>query len=398
MSGRVHGISPALRPFGESVFATVSRLAVQHGAVNLGQGFPDFDGPAEVKDAAKRAIDAGAGQYGRSIGLPELNRAIAARWASLGKFEVDPDAEVTATHGSTEGIAAAILGLVGPGDEVVLVEPFYDSYPACVALAGGTVRTVRLSAPDFRFPVDALARAVGPRTRMIVINSPHNPTGRVLERAELEAVARVARAADCLVLADEVYDEIWYGDRPTSIATLPGMRERTVTLSSFGKTFSLTGWKVGWAVAPPNLSAGVRAAHQFLTFCGATPLHRAAADAFAAPASYYEGLRADYRARREALLDALRGAGMSPYVPEGSYFVLAPHAGFGFADDVAFCMHLVEKVGVAAIPCSAFHLAGPDGRKDAEAHSLVRFAFCKRLETIAAAAGRLRALRPVTTP
>ena len=393
-----HGIAHRLRPFGESVFAVISRLAAEHGAVNLGQGFPDFDGPPEVREAGKRAIDAGFGQYGRSIGLPELNRAVAARWKALGKFEIDPDAEVTVTHGCTEAIAATMIGLINPGDEVVLVEPFYDSYPACVAMAGGTVRTVRLRAPDFAFPLEDLARAVGPRTKAIVVNSPHNPTGRVLTPEELAGIARIACAAGCLVISDEVYDEIWFGERPISIATLPGMRERTVTLSSLGKTFSLTGWKVGWSIAPPALTAGIRAAHQFLTFCGATPLQRAAADALTAPASYYESLRAEYRERRRHMLEVLRAAGLSPFEPEGSYFALAPHAPFGHADDIAFARHLVSKVGVAAIPCSAFYAPGADGTRDAESHALVRFAFCKRHETIAAAGERLRALTPSARP
>ena len=398
MTARTHGVAARLRPFGESVFAAISRLAAEHGAVNLGQGFPDFDGPEEVREAGKRAIDAGFGQYGRSIGLPDLNRAVAARWAALGKFEVDPDAEVTVTHGCTEAIAAAMIGLVGPGDEVVLVEPFYDSYPACVAMAGGTVRTVRLRAPRFEFPLEELARAVGPRTKAIVVNSPHNPAGRVFTRAELEGIAAVARAAGCLVVSDEVYEEIWYGERPLSIATLPGMRERTVTLSSLGKTFSLTGWKVGWAIAPPALTAGIRAAHQFLTFCGATPLQRAAADALRAPAAYYESLRADYRERRRLMLAALRGAGFEPHEPEGSYFALCGIEGYGHADDASFARHLVAGVGVAAIPCSAFYAPGPDGSRDPEARSMLRFAFCKRHETIAAAGERLRALTSSARP
>jgi L-glutamine---4-(methylsulfanyl)-2-oxobutanoate aminotransferase len=390
---RTFSTAARLRPFGESVFAVISRLAAQHGAVNLGQGFPNFDGPQFVKDAAKRAIDEGHGQYARTFGLPEANRAIAARFRATSGTDVDPDAEVTVTSGCTEAIAAVMLGLIEPGDEVVLVEPFYDSYPACVAMAGGVVRTVRLRAPDFAFPLEDLRRVVGPRTKAILVNSPHNPAGRVFTRAELEGIAAVARAADCLVISDEVYEEIWFGERPVSISTLPGMRERTVVMSSLGKTFSLTGWKIGWTIAPPNLTAGIRAAHQFLTFCSATPLQRAAVDALGAPPAYFEELRAEYRARRELMLSELRAAGFAPFVPDGSYFAIAEHRHFGFADDVAFARHLVERVGVACIPCSAFYAPDADGRRDAEAHALVRFAFCKTEETIRAAGDRMRSLR-----
>ncbi len=391
---RHFGTAARLRPFGESVFATISRLAAQHEAVNLGQGFPNFDGPDFVKAAGIAAIEQGFGQYARTFGLPEANRAIAARLHAAGGVQVDPDAEVTITSGCTEAIAAVMLGLVEPGDEVVLAEPFYDSYAACVAMAGGTVRALRLRAPEFAFPLEELRAAVGPRTKMILVNSPHNPTGRVLTDAELSGIAAVARDNGCLVVSDEVYEDIWFARPHRSISTLPGMRERTIVLSSLGKSFSLTGWKVGWAVAPAHLTAGIRAAHQFLTFCAATPMQRAAVQALAAPPRYYQQLRSDYLSKRDAMLDALRGAGFDPFVPEGSYFVLADHRRFGFSDDVAFALHLVEHVGVACIPCSAFYAPRADGTKDAEAHSLVRFAFCKTPETIAQAAQRLRSLRP----
>ncbi|MFO0963198.1 MAG: aminotransferase class I/II-fold pyridoxal phosphate-dependent enzyme [Phycisphaerales bacterium] len=386
-----HGTAARLRPFGESIFSSISRLAVQHGAVNLGQGFPNFDGPDFVKEAGIAAIRGGFGQYARSAGLPETNRAVAARVAAATGIDADPDAEVTITGGCTEAIAATMLGLVEPGDEVVLVEPSYDSYAACVAMAGGVVRPVRLHAPDFAFPLEELRRAVGPRTRMIVVNTPHNPTGRVFTEAELAGIAQVAIAADCLVLADEVYEELWYARPHRSIRALPGMRERTVLLSSLGKTFSLTGWKIGWAVAPAHLTAGIRAAHQFLTFCAVTPMQRAACEALAAPPAYFEALRADYAQRRDALLETLRAAGFDPFVPEGSYFVLADHRRFGHATDADFARHLIERVGVACIPCSAFYMPRADGTLDEEATSLVRFAFCKTHETIAQAGERLRA-------
>lgn len=376
-------VAPRLHRFGESVFARISRLAVQHGAVNLGQGFPNFDGPEFVKDAAIAAIREGFGQYARSTGLPELNAAIAARWKATGGFEIDPDREVTVTAGCTEAIAATILGLVSPGDEVILVEPFYDSYPAVVTMAGGSIRTVRMEAPGFEFPVESLRRAITPRSRALVINSPHNPTGRVYRDDELAAIAQLACAHDLVVVSDEVYEEIVFEGPHRSIATLPGMRERTVVLSSLGKTFSLTGWKIGWAIAPPSLSGAVRAGHQFLTFAASTPLQRAAVTALAAPHAYYESLRAEYRRRRDAMLEALRGAGFDPVAPQGSYFVVADHRRFGFPDDESFCEHLVREVGVAAIPCSAFY-------EPPKEHGLVRFAFCKTLETIREAGARMR--------
>lgn len=385
MARTPHGTAARLAPFGESVFARISRLAAEHGAVNLGQGFPNFDGPQFVKDAGKQAIDAGFGQYARFIGLPEVNRAIAARFKTDQGLEIDPEREITVTSGCTEAIAATMLGLVEPGDEVVLFEPFYDSYPATAAMAGAVVKPVRLEAPHFRLPVEALRQAVTPRTRLILLNTPHNPTGRIFDADELRAVAEIARAAGCLVVSDEVYEHLWYARPHTSIATLPGMRERTIVLSSLGKSFSLTGWKVGWAIAPPNLSAGIRAAHQFLTFATATPLQRACVEALSAPANYFEELRREYDERRQALLAVLRDTGFDPLTPEGSYFVLAEHARFGHPSDEAFCEHLIRDVGVAAIPCSPFYA------NRAGADRLVRFAFCKTRDTIRQAGERLKA-------
>ena len=275
---------------------------------------------------------------------------------------------------------------------MVLVEPFYDSYPATVSMAGGTLRTVRMQPPEFRLPVKELKAAVNARTRLIVINSPHNPTGRVFDDDELASVADLAIKNDCLVVSDEVYEHIWFGRPHRSIATLPGMRERTIVLSSLGKSFSMTGWKIGWAIAPPHLTAGIRAAHQFLTFCTATPLQHAAVTALHAPPSYFETLRTDYGLRRTALLTVLREAGFDPIEPEGSYFVLADHTRFGHVNAEAFCEHLIRHVGVAAIPCSPFYV-DPEGGK-----ALVRFAFCKTLETIALAGDRLKGqLQPLAS-
>lgn len=383
-------VTSRLRPFGESIFTTMSRLAVQHRAVNLGQGFPDFDGPGFAKDAAKAAIDSGFGQYARAFGLPDANAAIA-RFAarSLG-WTPDPDSEITVTAGCTEAIAAVLLGLLEPGDEIILLDPCYDSYPACVAMAGAVARRVRLEAPDFRIDADMLRRACSARTRAILVNSPHNPTGRMLSGAEQRAIADVAQERNLIVLSDEVYEMITYAGPHRSIATLPGMRERTVVMSSLGKTFSLTGWKIGWTIAPPDLTAAVRASHQFLTFCAATPLQKAAAtalDALAADDAYLRQLAREYAARRTMLLGELTSAGFRCIAPEGSYFILADVTDRGFDDDVTACRAMVQEAGVAAIPASAFYDPAHAERRFA------RFAFCKRDETIRAAGERLAGWR-----
>lgn len=383
-------VTSRLRPFGESIFTTMSRLAVQHQAVNLGQGFPDFDGPQFAKDAAKAAVDAGFGQYARAFGLPDTNAAIA-RFAarSLG-WSPDPDTEVTVTAGCTEAIAAVLLGLLEPGDEVILLDPCYDSYPACVAMAGAVARRVRLDAPEFRIDADILRRACSARTRAILVNSPHNPTGRMLDASELQAIADVAAQHDLIVLSDEVYEAITYAGPHRSLSALAGMRERTIVMSSLGKTFSLTGWKIGWTIAPPDLTAAVRASHQFLTFCAATPLQKAAAtalDAVCADESYLTQLAREYSERRELLLGELARAGFRCIVPEGSYFILADITDRGFSDDVTACRAMVAEAGVAAIPASAFYDPSHADRRYA------RFAFCKRHETIRAAGERLAGWR-----
>ena len=383
-------VTSRLRPFGESIFTTMSRLAVQHRAVNLGQGFPDFDGPAFAKDAAKTAIDAGFGQYSRAFGLPETNAAIS-RFAarSLGWIP-DPDTEVTVTAGCTEAIAAVLLGLLEPGDEIILLDPCYDSYPACVAMAGARAKRIRLEAPDFRIHADMLRRACSARTRAILVNSPHNPTGRMLDAHEQQAIADIATEHNLIVLSDEVYEMIAYAGPHRSIARLPGMRERTIVMSSLGKTFSLTGWKIGWTIAPADLTAAVRASHQFLTFCAATPLQKAAAtalDALSTDDSYLRRLASEYAARRTLLLGELMRAGFRCIAPEGSYFILADDTGRGFDDDVTACQAMVAEAGVAAIPASAFYDPSHAERRFA------RFAFCKRDDTIRAAGERLAGWR-----
>ncbi len=379
-------VAERLAAFGSTIFTEMSRLAAQTGAINLGQGFPDFDGPDFVKDAAIEAIRAGHGQYARSFGISELNHQIARVFAADTGLGVDPDDEVTVTSGCTEALAASFLGLVNPGDEVVLFEPYYDSYRACVAMSGAVPRFVTLRPPDFAVDADALRAVMSPRTRAILVNTPHNPTGHVFSRAELELIAQLCREHDVIAITDEVYERLVFEGEHIRLATLDGMRERTVTLSSLGKTFSLTGWKVGWAIAPPPLTEAVRAAHQFITFATATPLQHGAVTALGAPASFYTDLLKDYRARRDLLVQGLADIGFKVYPPQGTYFVLADHTAFGQPDDVAFCRHLIDHAGVAAIPPSAFYSNPADGR------NLVRFAFCKTQDTLREALKRLGVL------
>jgi len=310
---RQPAIADRFAPFGTTIFAEMSRLAAEHGAVNLGQGFPDFDGPEHVKEAAVEAIRAGKNQYAPLAGVPELRSAIADSYTDRFSLPVDPDAHVTVTSGCTEAIAATLTGLVNPGDEVILFEPFYDSYRACVALAGATPRFVTLR-PDpqtmrFGFDEQELRAAFTKKTRAILLNTPHNPTGKVFTRDELELIAKLCVEHDVIAIADEVYEHLVYEGEHIPIATLDGMFERTVTLSSVGKAFSLTGWKVGWAVAPPALTAGVRASHQFLTFAVPTPLQHASAAALRSPPTYFRSLIDDYRDRRDLLCGALREIG-----------------------------------------------------------------------------------------
>ncbi|NNF42714.1 MAG: aminotransferase class I/II-fold pyridoxal phosphate-dependent enzyme [Phycisphaerales bacterium] len=371
-----------LAPFGQTIFAEITALAVKHDAVNLGQGFPNFDGPDFIKDAAIAAVRDGRNQYAPTNGIPELRAAIAAHFAARSGLDTAPDA-VTVTSGCTEAIPATLLGLVDPGQEVVVFEPYYDSYRACIAMAGATPRFVTLRPPDFAFDPAELRAAFGPRTRAIIVNTPHNPSGKVFDRTELELIASLCRDHDVIAITDEVYEHLVFEGEHHTLAAFDGMAERTVTLSSLGKTFSLTGWKIGWAIAPPALAAGVRSAHQFLTYATATPLQHGAVAALRAPASYFEAFRAAYRRRRDQLVDGLSALGFGVRPPAGTYFVLADHTPFGFDDDVAFCRHLIEDAGVAAIPPSAFYHDPADGR------TLVRFAFCKDEATLADALTRM---------
>jgi len=381
-----HGVARRIQAFTPTVFAEMSALSARHGAVNLGQGFPDFPGPAFVREAAKRAIDDGLNQYAHPAGLPRLRSAIAATFSSRTGLDVDFERHVTVTSGATEAIFDSILALVDPGDEVICFEPFYDSYPASITMAGGTMRAVRLEPPDWRFSVETLRAAVTERTRLILLNTPHNPTGKVFSADELGVVAEIARDHDLIVITDEVYDRITFdGVRHVSIATLPGMWERTLTINSTGKTFSLTGWKIGYAIGPEWLQDALRSVHQFVTFATATPFQEAMADGLeeASANGYYEQLLQDYDIRRKILEDYLEAAGLPALPVQGSYFLMTPFDHLDFETDVAFCRWLIEEIGVTPIPPSAFY-AKPD-----TAPKVIRFCFAKERATLDEAGRRL---------
>lgn len=348
-----------LAEFGTTIFAEMSALAVRTGAINLGQGFPDTDGPEQVREAAVRALRAGHGnQYPPGPGIPELRTAIADHQQRRYGMEFDPDREVLVTAGATEAIAASLLALVEPGDEVIAFEPYYDSYAASIALAGGTrvPVTLRPHEGSFRLDLDELRDAVTDRTRLLLINTPHNPTGTVLSRAELTAIAELAVERDLLVVTDEVYEHLTYGDAEhIPLATLPGMRERTVTIGSAGKTFSFTGWKVGWVTSTPELVTAVRSAKQFLTYVSAGPFQYAVAEALALPDTYFSDFRATMTAKRELLATGLEDAGFTVFRPQGTYFITTDIRPLGFDDGFEFCRALPERCGVVAVPNAVFY-------------------------------------------
>lgn len=379
--------SEKLRPFGTSIFSEMTRLAQEHGAINLSQGFPDFDGPPELVEAVSRAMREGHNQYARSMGHPELVSALAERQQQLYGLGYDPMTEVIVTSGATEAIASSLIGLLDRDDEVILIEPFYDSYPACLAMVGAVPRYLTLRFPDFALDVDALRALITPKTRAILVNSPHNPSGKVFTAEEQQAIADVAIAHDLWVISDEVYEHLTYdGAVHRPIAALPGMRERTLTVSSAGKTFSFTGWKLGWAFGPAPMIAAVQAAHQFVTFATSTPMQVGLSRALRAlPATFYDELRAEYRARRDLVLEVLREVGFHAPAPRGTYFIVAGFGALDDGDDRQFARRLITEVGVATIPPSVFYAARPE-----EGRRMIRFAFCKKDSTLTAAADRLR--------
>jgi N-succinyldiaminopimelate aminotransferase len=378
-------LNSALAGMATTIFAEMSALAVETASINLGQGFPDTDGPAEIAAVAADAVLTGRGnQYPPGPGIPELRTAIAAHQKRFYGSDLDPDTEVLVTAGATEAIAAALLALLEPGDEVIALEPYYDSYAACIAMAGARRVPITLRAPDFRPDLDAMRDAITDRTRLILLNTPHNPTGMVATRAELTEIARLAIERDLLVVTDEVYEHIVFDGEHIPISTLPGMRERTVTIGSAGKTFSFTGWKIGWVTSTPELVSAVRTAKQFLTFVSGGPFQYAIATGLALPDSFYADLSAGLKAKRDLLAAGLAAAGFEVFAPHGTYFITTSIAGLSPADGLDFCRRMPHICGVVAVPNAVFYDDKQAGR------SQVRFAFCKRSEVLAEAARRLR--------
>jgi len=373
-----------MQPYRSSIFAEMSALAQRTGAINLGQGFPDTDPPSAVLDAAVVALRSGHNQYPPGAGLAELRAAVARHQRRAYGIDLDPDSGVQITVGASEALAATILATCGPGDEVVVFEPYFDLYAAVVALAGATLRTVTLRAPEYTFDPQQLRAAVGPRTRLVVVNTPHNPTGRVFTAAELTEIAVVCCDADVLAVTDEVYEHLTFDDHAhVPLATLPGMFERTFTISSAGKTFSATGWKIGWVSGPPELVAATRAVKQHLSYSGGTPFQAALATVLDDVEPIISDLRVDLSRQRDLLCAGLATLGLEVRRPAGTYFVVADVAPLGASDGVAFCRSLPERAGVVAVPTQVFYADPDDGR------TLVRFAFCKRPQVLAEAVDRL---------
>ena len=381
------GISRKAASFTESVIREMTRLAIANEAVNLAQGFPDFPAPRELKEAAKPAIDADLNQYAITWGARDFRQAIAGKTTRFyPAWSVDPETDVTVVCGATEGMIAAMMAIVDPGDEVIVFEPFYENYGPDAILSGAIPRYVTLHEPDWSIDADELRAAFGPKTRGLVLNSPHNPTGKVFTRAELELIAELCVEHDVVAFTDDIYEHIVYAGEHLPLATLPGMAERTVAINSLSKTYSVTGWRVGWIVAPAPLTAGIRKVHDFLTVGAAAPLQAAGTVALQLPDAYYADLATAYRQRRDTLLAALEGTGLQPFTPDGAYYVMTDIGAVTDEDDVTFARRLVRDPGVAAVPGSSFYSRPELGR------SKIRFAFPKRAETLSEAASRLRGL------
>jgi aminotransferase len=371
--------------FTESVIREMTRLAFQHKAVNLAQGFPDFPAPEILKNAAREAITADVNQYAITWGAKPFRDAIAAKYRRTYGLEFDPEREITVCCGSTEGMMASLMAVSNPGDELIIFEPYYENYNPDALLCGAERKFVKLRAPDWRFDRDELRRAFSPKTKAIILNSPNNPTGRVFDRADLEFIAGLCQEFDCLAITDEIYEHILYdGTSHIPMMQIPGMRDRTVLVNSMSKTYAVTGWRVGWVLASPDLSDSIRKVHDFLTVGAAAPLQQAGAVALALPDEYYTALAADYTKRRDAMLTVLEGAGFRCFHPQGAYYIMTDISGFGYPDDMEFARHLIEDVGVAAVPGSSFFEDPRDGSQ------MIRFCFCKKYETLKEAEIRLK--------
>jgi aspartate/methionine/tyrosine aminotransferase len=382
-------LSAKAEQFTESVIREMTRLAMQHGAVNLAQGFPDFAAPAEIKEAARAAIAADINQYAITWGAKDLRDAIVEKFARTQGVTVDPEREITVCCGSTEAMMSAMMAVINPGDEVVIFEPFYENYGPDAILSGATPRFVRLHPPDWTFDPDELARAFGPRTKAIIVNTPNNPTGKVFTREELETIRDHCVRWDAFAITDEIYEHIVYdGAKHISMASLEDMRDRSITINGMSKTYSVTGWRVGWVIAPPLPTNSIRKIHDFLTVGAAAPLQAAGAMALRLPDSYYQRLAEGYRVKRDRMLGILEKAGFTCFKPSGAYYIMTDVSRFGFADDVTFARYLVEEIGVATVPGSSFYKVPGDGSRQ------IRFTYCKTEETISAAAEKLSHLQP----
>ncbi|MFL2993870.1 MAG: pyridoxal phosphate-dependent aminotransferase [Acidimicrobiales bacterium] len=380
-------IKSNLREFGETIFAEMSALAIETGAINLGQGFPDTDGPIEISELAIQAIRNGQNQYPPGLGIPELRKAISAHQKRFYNLDFDFDTEVLVTAGATEGIAASLLALCKPGDEVITFEPYYDSYAASIALSGATRRVVTLRTPNYQFDPEELRNSVNANTKAILVNSPHNPTGKVFSKEELLLISELCQEHDLIAICDEVYEHLVFEGVHTPLISLPGMRDRTIQISSSGKTFSFTGWKIGWVCAQPALLNTVRTAKQFLTYVNGSPFQPAIASALLLPDDYFRDLLIDMKRKRDCLSNGLENAGFTVFVPAGTYFVTADIRPLGISDGREFCLTLPQTCGVVAVPNVVFYDNKDEGRH------LVRFAFCKRLEVLESAVLRLMSLK-----